>query len=539
MTPALQLATRYAGRPVLMRQESALEIALQLRDMDPRVLARPGRFDALLRKLSRTRQASRGGVLTPNAVRVPAAMEDDFDGPPPVPFEQRAAYFPLYAGEVEDTGYCWSLKSGVALMECDTAILDRGDDFCGVHHGYDTLLAGMQEAMADERVKAVFLRLASPGGVVAGGLASLAAFMRLSRGGAGGKPIHVYADMACSAAYWIAAQADRIVAPSVGLVGSIGAVIVHEDYSQALEKAGVAIEAIQFGESKTDGAWWAALSAKARADLQAEIDQCGRNFVADVTAGRPQLTPEALLATQAAVYMGEHDEAARSGLALGFVDEIMGEADAFAALVEQVSSPATIFTPKPAAPGGPHASTTKDKPMADKAPTQPGRTSAAAPKASANQARAAELRAELARLEAAPDAPEGEDTEDAAENNDSIEAGAGADQVDGGAGGDVVDAAEAEARAISASPEAKAHPALALSAISTGMTLAQFHAAASAAAAPGKNRLGAVMAGTSRLGPDGKAGEAGAATAPVIRSASDSFQANLKKGLEARQATRR
>ena len=185
-------------------------------------------------------------------------------------------------------GFCWSLNQGVALMQCDTALTDRGEEYCGVvYHGYDTLLRGMREAMADERVKGLFIRLSTPGGVVAGGLPALAAFMRANGARAGGKPIWVYADMACSAGYWIAASADRIIAPRVGLIGSIGASSFTRTGPPALKEHGVAIEAIQFGAKKTDGAWWSKLSERAREDLQAEIDQCGRDFVADVMAGRP------------------------------------------------------------------------------------------------------------------------------------------------------------------------------------------------------------------------------------------------------------
>lgn len=524
MLNAASLRTRYAGRPVLMRPEAAREVALQLLAMDGRSLERPGRVGALLRALG----MRRGGEA--NAVR-PHAMEDDFDGPPPVPFEERAAYAPLYAGEVEDHGYCWSLKSGVALLQCDTPLLERGDDFCGVHHGYDTLLRALQDAAADERVKASFLRLNCPGGVVAGGLPTLAAWMRENRAAAGGKPIWVYADMAASAAYWIAGQADRIIAPNVGIVGSIGAVLVHEDWSDALDKAGVKVEAIQFGEKKTDGAWWAALSEDARADLQAEIDQCGRNFVADVTAGRPQLTAEALIATQARCYMAEHDEPERSGLVIGFVDEIAGEADAFAALVAHVSTPGTSLSSPTAAGGRAANAPEKDKPMADKAQTQPGRVSAQA------RTEAARLRAQADQMD-----PQGSTATEAAEDTegeDTASDDAAEDTVAGGAADDALNAEDAdedevEARAIAASAEAKSHPALAVEAIASKMTLAQFKAAARASAPKGRGQLAVVMADASRLGPDGK-GSGPAAGAPVIRTAAESYALNREKGLAGRR----
>ena len=495
------LASRYAGRPVLMLPRAAEDLAQRLRDVDARAFERPGRLQALFRGL-------RGAQN-----RRPVAMDDD-DGPPPAPLHERAAYAPLYIGDADDIGYCWALKDGVALMQADTALMERGEEFCGtVYHGYDTLLAGLREADADDRVKGVFIRMACPGGVVAGGLNTLAAWMREHRQSAGGKPIHVYADMACSAAYWIAAQADRIVAPRVGLVGSIGAVIVHENWSAALEKMGVSIESIQFGELKTDGAWWKALSPTAKADLQAEIDQCGRDFVADVAAGRAALTPEALLATQAGVFMANHDDAARSGLALGFVDEISGEEAAFAALAAQVSDPQSTGLTPPAAPGGRAASTpSENKPMA----LRPQSTAAVTAAEAALRVAQANLTKAKAEAEA-PAAAESADDADPDEEKDAPEAEETADAGEADAG---------EASAIAASAEARANPGLALAAIQSGQTLAQFKASAAVAGASGRGQLPAAMSGAARLGADSAPAKAGGLSAAKI------YEANRAKALK-------
>lgn len=502
------LATRYAGRPQLILPRAAEDLVRRLGAIDERAgriagTARPGVLQRLARLISDT---GRGPAM---------AMEDDDDGPPPVPFEQRAAYAPLYvSGEVEDFGYCWALSQGVALMQCDTVLLDRGEDFCGtVYHGYDTLLQAMCESSADERVKAIFLRECSPGGVVAGGLPALAARMREIRAAAGGKPIWVYADMACSAAYWIAAQADRIVAPAQGLVGSIGAVLVHEDWSAALDKAGVKVEAIQFGAQKTAGAWWDALSDAARADLQAEIDQCGRDFVADLVLGRPSVTAEAALATEARVYMGRHDEPGRSALDLKLVDAIMSEQDAFAELVEAVSRPsatlsAPLGTTSAAAQGARGASPPQKEPaMAVKGP----KTGAAATLA-ALVAQKATLDAEIARMSAAK--PDPDEADEADEAEDAMDGGA-----DEAAEGEADETEEQdnkkapEAAAIAASAEAKAHPALALAAIGSGQTLAMFQASVAALPAASTGRLAGHMAAHTppRLGPDGAAQPSAAA----------------------------
>lgn len=517
MTNPALLATRYARRPLLLEPGAAMTLLQHLQAQDPRGLMREGRFEAALRKI---------GVLgrRPNA-QASEAPDVQAEANPVRP----TAYAPLWAqqayGEPTDEGFAWSMFQGVACMEINSAIGERGEYYCGEwYHGYDTILAGMREALADERVKALFVRDSSPGGVVAGGIESLASFMREARAASGGKPIHVFADMACSAAYWIAAQADFISAPRVGLVGSIGACIIHEDLSGAYEKYGLKVTAIQFGDGKTDGASWKPLSASAREDLQSEIDQCGEDFLAAVSAGRPQLTREAMLATQARVFMANNADAARSGLALGLVDAIETEEQAFARILAKVSTaqgaaPATpAQSPAPAPASA--ATAPKEKTMAVSA-TQ---TSASAALAT----RRAELEAELSRITAeegaAASAPEAAASGEGEEGDEAGGADQGAGEGDGegggeGEGGKKPDA-QAEANAILASPEAQAHPHAAMAAARTGMTLAQFKAQVEAAGqAPQRGLLGQVLASTKRLGPDGAAPSANAFGSALVADA--------------------
>jgi ClpP class serine protease len=490
-----KVAARHLGRPVLMEPAAAAHLMGRVRAIDPNFTARPSRIGALVRKLS---GAARSPIM---------AMDDDDDRAPAPSMAEIGAYHPLYVGEVDDQGFCWSLKDGIAMLQCDTALLERGEVFCGaVWHGYDTLLAAMREAAADERVRGLFLRAASPGGVVAGGLDTLATWMRDNRAAAGGKPIWVYADQACSAMYWISAQADRIVAPDVGMIGSIGAVLVHEDWSGALAEAGVKVTAIQFGAKKTDGNWWESLSPRAQQDLQAEIDQCGRNFVAAVAAGRPVMSEDKQLATEAGVFLGRHDDAARSALALGLCDDIMSEEAAFAALAQSVSGAAPVSPSTLALAAS--AGTEKEQPMATTAEQKAARLAALKEEEktlsadpTANAARLAAIKAEADGLE-----DDGEE-DDPAENPDKKP--------------------EANAKAIAESPEAKTYPKQALAAISAGLTLDQFKAMV--ADTPRTGRLNEAMTGAPRLNADAPSG-GGKVAAPLDpRAIYDRRQSHARK----------
>lgn len=475
MTNAALLTARYARRPLLLEPMAAQALVRHLALSDPRGLRSESRLEAMLRKVGLGR-------------RQPVAMEDDdyVITPPPT---QPSAYFPLWAeqnfGEPEDEGYAWSLVEGVAMMEVANALTDRGEEFCGTfYHGYDTLLASLRDAAADSRVGGVFMRWFCPGGVVAGGLAVLAKWIRENRAAAAGKPIHMFVDMGCSAAYWNIAQGDFISAPPVGLVGSIGAVIVHASYAGQLEQDGIEVTPIQFGKKKTDGAWWKTLSETALADLQAEIDQCGRDFVRDVALGRPILTPEALIATEAGVFMGHHDEPERSGHALGFVDAVETEEESFERLLSVIAGRTSVIVPKISAETG-HLAL---QPVMETPDMLKKLGSAAPKKAETSEAEPEPAAEETSETGAEVETPEPEENDDqGAEEGDTPE----------------VD----DKTAIAGSAEAEAHPSLALAAIKNGLTLAQFKgmipAATAPAAAPRKtSALRDSMAGIQRVGAD-------------------------------------
>lgn len=151
-----------------------------------------------------------------------------------------------------------------------------------------TTVEGLRQALAaeinDPAVKAIVLEIDSPGGTVAG-ITELCAEIRAVRGGA--KPIVAVANTcAASAAYWLASQADEVVASPSANVGSVGVYAVHEDDSAMLEMIGVKITLISAGPYKTEGNEFEPLTDAARTDIQGRVDANYGQFLADVAAGR-------------------------------------------------------------------------------------------------------------------------------------------------------------------------------------------------------------------------------------------------------------
>lgn len=347
MSFRLSTAANLLHRPHLITPQAAEYWAVRLRELDARAFRRESRFDALARKL---------GVASSR----PMAWDDDGDDDRTPPPTGPIAYAPLWMGEPDkqlETG--WSVKDGVAMMNIAGPLVEHGGwGLCEFIHGYDTISAAIDEFDADNSAKGGIVRLDTPGGVVASGIYDLQA--KLAARGPDAKPIWALCEMACSAGYWIASQFNRVLAPQAGLVGSIGVVMVHENYAGALDKAGIVITSIEAPEGgfKTDGAPWKALSEEGRAALQSDINELFAAFGAAVESGRGEkLTAAKAVKLGAQVFPATHSNKARDAVALGLIDAVMPEQAAFLAMRDQVNgAPANIIPATAGATAAPAAS---------------------------------------------------------------------------------------------------------------------------------------------------------------------------------------
>jgi signal peptide peptidase SppA len=148
----------------------------------------------------------------------------------------------------------------------------------------ETIGRRVREALADPDVKAVVLDVDSPGGTISG-VGELAADLRALRGP---KPIVAHADyLVASAAYWIASQADEIIAAPSALIGSVGVYTMHVDQSGWLEQMGIKVQFVAEPAEKIEGNPFAPLGKDAEAHMRGIVTQGLKAFRADVAAGRP------------------------------------------------------------------------------------------------------------------------------------------------------------------------------------------------------------------------------------------------------------
>jgi protease-4 len=115
--------------------------------------------------------------------------------------------------------------------------------------GSDTIGAALRAATADERARAVVLRINSPGGSAT---ASDAIWREVVRARGAGKPVIVsMGDVAASGGYFISAPADVIVAQPGTITGSIGVILGKPVLRDLLGRAGVNSEVIAEGDNAT------------------------------------------------------------------------------------------------------------------------------------------------------------------------------------------------------------------------------------------------------------------------------------------------
>lgn len=218
----------------------------------------------------------------------------------------------------------YRMFGATAIVNVLGELVNRGA-WLGANSGlvsYEGLAQQLKVAAADPRAKRILLDVNSPGGEAAG-MTDIAALVRAI---AAEKPVVAVANsMMCSAAYGLCAGATRIVTTDLGVVGSIGVVMMHADYSSALDKAGINVTLIHEGEHKVDGNPFEALPAAVRHDFQSECAKYYAAFVDCVHAGRPALAKDAIRSTEARTYLGR--EAVEHGLAdaVGTFDEVLDE----------------------------------------------------------------------------------------------------------------------------------------------------------------------------------------------------------------------
>lgn len=142
----------------------------------------------------------------------------------------------------------------------------------------------IQDAVEDDSVQAIVLRINSPGGSPA---AAEEIVTEIKKAQDEGMPIVVsMGDVAASAAYYIAAPTDMIYANPSTMTGSIGVIWTFQNMSAFYEEEGVEFHVAKSGEFKDMGGSWRGLSDDEKEYADTVIIEVYNNFVDEVATGR-------------------------------------------------------------------------------------------------------------------------------------------------------------------------------------------------------------------------------------------------------------
>lgn len=211
-------------------------------------------------------------------------------------------------------------EAGIAVVPILGPLVTRGDWLTSLlgASDYGEIASAVETALADPSVRAVLVELDSPGGEV-GGLFDLVDRL-VSLREAAQKPLWAVAsESALSAAFAIASVADRLYVTRTAEVGSIGVVAIHVDESVADVMAGLKWTLVHAGDRKIDGNAHEPLSDTAFSAIQADVDALHADLVTLVARNR-NMSPDAVHATQAAIYRGQRGIDAGMADKLGTVD---------------------------------------------------------------------------------------------------------------------------------------------------------------------------------------------------------------------------
>lgn len=172
----------------------------------------------------------------------------------------------------------------------------------------------LEKAQRDTRVKAVILRLNSPGGTVAASDSMYRMVKRFKM--ESHKPVvALMTDLTASGAYYLACACDKIVAYPTAITGSIGVIVQTVSLKPALNRIGIQTEAITTGPNKEVGSPLSLLTDEHRAVLQTLVDDFYDRFLDVVRTARPNIPPEVFdQVTDGRVVTG------RRGVELGLAD---------------------------------------------------------------------------------------------------------------------------------------------------------------------------------------------------------------------------
>lgn len=197
----------------------------------------------------------------------------------------------------------------------------------------DRITKRLKSLAEQEDVKAVVLRINSPGGSVGAVQEIYDEVLRLKKNGK--KVVVSMGDVAASGGYYVAAAADKIFADPGTLTGSIGVIFEVGNVQELFKKIGLKVEAIKSAEHKDIASPFRTMTEKERKIIQSLINDSYSQFVDAIVQGRKMKKENVLALADGRIFSGT--QAKSEGLidALGNLEAAIAKAAEMAEIKEK------------------------------------------------------------------------------------------------------------------------------------------------------------------------------------------------------------
>lgn len=212
------------------------------------------------------------------------------------------------------------LRHRLALVRIEGPIMDSKD-----------IVEEIREHAKDNSVKAIVLRIDSPGGAVA---PSQEIYAEVKKAAASKKVVVSMGSIAASGGYYIAAPATRIFANPGTLTGSIGVIMEIPNVEELMKKIGVKSEVVKSGKNKDMGSAFRAMQPEGRQILQDVLDNVHAQFIRAVAEGRKMTIEDVRSLADGRIFSGEQAHALKLVDELGTLDDATRAAAKMAGLGE-------------------------------------------------------------------------------------------------------------------------------------------------------------------------------------------------------------
>ncbi len=239
---------------------------------------------------------------------------------------------------LKETTVSGSGKDKILIIDISGIISEEGKSSLVGLSGEPDIVTRIKEelklAAKDKHIKAIILRINSPGGTVTAADIMYHEIEQFKEK-TGIKVIASIMDLGASGGYYVAVSADKIVAHPTTVTGSIGVIMLNLSFEGLLQKIGVKDTSIKSGEYKDMGSPLKTMTDEERKIFQSVMNNLYERFLAVIAKNRKELTPEKIRSlADGRIYTAQQALELKLIDQIGYLDETIAQAKKDAGIEE-------------------------------------------------------------------------------------------------------------------------------------------------------------------------------------------------------------